>query len=96
MTVHIDQGVGEQALDFLARLGAHPAVAFYEHGVAFAITSILGQLGLSYRNDQYGNIIVRILGKGPNTVPLALVAHMDHPGFEAISVQGECLVAVAL
>ena len=96
MTVQLDQAVGDQALDFLARLGANPAVAFYEHDVAFAITSILGQLGLAYRSDQYGNIIVRIPGKGPDTVPLALVAHMDHPGFEAVSVEGEYLVGVAL
>ena len=36
------------ALDILARLGAQPAVAFYESGVAAAVKEILGELNLDY------------------------------------------------
>lgn len=86
----------QQALDILAELGAQPAVAFWEAGVASAITSRLNELGLGFRVDSYGNIIAHIKGRDPNTEPLALVAHMDHPGFEAVAVEDTDLVATAL
>ena len=86
----------DQALDFLARLGGQPAVAFYEDGVASVITAILSEAQLPFRIDEFGNIIVRIPGQRPDVLPLALMAHMDHPGFEAVDVQGDCLVGVAL
>ena len=86
----------DQALDFLARLGGQPAVAFYEDGVASVITAILSEAQLPFRIDEFGNVIVRIPGQRPDVSPLALMAHMDHPGFEAVDVQGDCLVGVAL
>ena len=85
-----------QALDILARLAEQPAVAFYEDGVATAIKSVLKELDLSYQQDGYGNIMVRLSGQQADAVPLALVAHMDHPGFEAISTHQEYLVCQAL
>ena len=86
----------QQALDMLARLGAQPAVAYWESGVASAIMAILKELVLETRVDQYGNIIARIPGQLPATVPLAFVAHMDHPGFEAVATQGLDLIGNAL
>ena len=86
----------DQALDFLARLGAQPAVAFHEEGVVQAITAILTELGLGYRRDGYGNIIIRLQGRHPGVPPLALVAHMDHPGFEAVDTEGDFLIGKAL
>ena len=86
----------ERALNILARLGAQPAVAFHEEGVARTITAILAELGLGMRQDSYGNIIVHLPGQQPNVPPLGLVAHMDHPGFEATQVQGDLLTAQAL
>ena len=86
----------QQALDILARLGQQPAVAYWESGVAAAIIAILKEAGLDTQVDQYSNIIARIPGQHPNTVPLALVAHMDHPGFEAVAVQGFNLIGNAL
>ena len=91
MSVHNDQ-----ALDFLARLGAQPSVAFHEEGVAQAITAILTEVGLEYRRDGYGNIILRLQGRHPDVPPLALVAHMDHPGFEAVGTQDDFLIGEAL
>ena len=91
MSVHHDQ-----ALDFLARLGAQPAVAFHEGGVAQAITAILAEMGLGYSRDGYGNIILRLQGRQTDVPPLALVAHMDHPGFEAVGTHGDLLIGDAL
>ena len=86
----------DQALEFLARLGGQPAIAFYEDGVASVITGILSEAQMPFRVDEFGNIIVRIPGQRPDVAPLALMAHMDHPGFEAVDVQGDYLVGVAL
>ena len=86
----------DTALGILARLGAQPAVAFYEEGVSSVVAAILTELELAYRVDDFGNIIVRLPGADPNIPPLAVVAHMDHPGFEAVAVQEGLLVATAL
>ena len=86
----------DQALDFLARLGAQPSVAFHEEGVALAITAILTEMGLGYHKDGYGNIILRLPGREADIPPLALVAHMDHPGFEALGTRGDLLIGEAL
>ena len=86
----------DQALSIIARLGAQPAVAFYEGGVASEISRILSEMPLPFSVDEYGNIIVRIPGRSAEVPPLALVAHMDHPGFEAVAVQDEYLVGDAL
>ncbi|PKB71856.1 MAG: hypothetical protein BZY87_03210 [SAR202 cluster bacterium Io17-Chloro-G6] len=72
----------EQALDFLSRLGSNPATAFKEDGVADTVRAILDELGLEYRQDAFGNIIAKISGTDSTANPLAIVAHMDHPGFE--------------
>ena len=77
-------------------MGAQPAVAFYEDGVAQAITATLKEMGLGFRRDGYGNIIVHLPGLRSEVPALALVAHMDHPGFEAIAAQGELLIGQAL
>jgi endoglucanase len=85
-----------QALDFLARLAEQPAVAFYEGGVASAVRSILEELELGFQEDVYGNIVARVPGRQPDCAPLALVAHMDHPGFEAVATHEGYLVCDAL
>ena len=79
----------EEALDFLARLGAQPAVAYHEAGVASAVRGILAETGLEHSEDRFGNILVRLPGANPDITPLAIVAHMDHPGFELIERHGE-------
>ncbi len=84
------------ALDILSRLAAQPAVAFWESGVASVVTSTLDELRLDYRLDVYGNIIAKLPGQDPTAPPLALVAHMDHPGFEAVETQDDYLIARSL
>ena len=86
----------ESALNILATLGRNPAVAFHEAPVASAIKSILAGAGLAADSDTFGNIICRLPGQDPGETPLALVAHMDHPGFEAVDYQGDFLIADAL
>ena len=72
----------------MARLASHPAVAYWESGVASAVRSTLAELDLEAMADDYGNIIARIAGTETGATPLALMAHMDHPGFEAVSQAG--------
>ena len=86
----------EQALNILSRLGVQPAVAYREAGVASAVELTLKELGVAWEVDEYGNIIARVPGLDADAEPLALVAHMDHPGFEAVSYQGDYLVCDVL
>ncbi len=79
----------EEALDFLARLGGQPAVAYHESGVASVVREILDGIGIDYSIDAPGNILARIPGSKPDVVPLAIVAHMDHPGFELTERHGD-------
>ena len=72
----------EQALDFLSRLGGNPATAFRETGVADTVIAILDEIEVGYQQDSFGNIIAKVPGADSTANPLAVVAHMDHPGFE--------------
>ena len=78
----------EEALDFLARLGARPAVAYHEGGVSSVAQGILHGTGVTYDIDTFGNILARLPGTNPDVPPIAIVAHMDHPGFELTERQG--------
>lgn len=88
-----------RALDFLARLAAQPAVAFHESGVAGVVRAALAEIGVSWRTDEFGNIIARIAGAGGDAgghPPIAFMAHMDHPGYEIVGRDGDYLVGQAL
>ena len=85
-----------RTLDFLARLGAQPAIAFHENGVATAVRGALTEIGVSWRTDNFGNIIARIPGSDCDGVPpIAFMAHMDHPGFEIVGRDGDNLIGKA-
>ena len=94
----------ESALDLLARLGARPATSFREGDVANVVQTILAELDVAYRVDDYGNIIAHRPGAAvvadpagqPAVPPIAFVAHLDHPGFEAVAVDGDFLVATVM
>jgi endoglucanase len=91
----------QQALDFLSRLGSNPATAFREDGVANEVKAILSEIGLKYEQDTFGNIIAKVAGSknpgpGSTTNPLAIVAHMDHPGFEITGAQADDYIATAM
>ena len=86
-----------RALDFLARSGAQSAVAFHEHGVVTAVWDALTEIGVSRRTDNFGNIIARIAGTDAEAhPPIALMARMDHPGFEIVGRVRDYLIGMAL
>ncbi|MFB3120349.1 MAG: M28 family peptidase [Stenotrophomonas maltophilia] len=102
----------EQALETLARLGSSPATSFSEDGVAAGIKAVLGEMGVRFEEDAFGNILAILpsqsgpsqSGKSPSestpNPPIAFVAHMDHPGFEIVAsdatFEGDFLVGKAL
>ena len=102
----------EQALETLARLGSSPATSFSEDGVAAVIKAVLGEMGVRFEEDAFGNILATLpslsgssqSGKSPSgstpNPPIAFVAHMDHPGFEIVAsdatFEGDSLIGKAL
>ena len=85
-----------RAQSLLEDLGACPATPFWEERVAGRIRAHLHRLGLSPQEDKYGNLLVHVRGQNPEEPPIALVAHMDHPGFEAVEALDDTIVARAL
>ena len=87
----------ELSLDILRDLGGRPAVAFHEGLVAEGVRARLAALGLTATADAYGNLVARLPGAADAGVPpIAFVAHMDHPGFEAVQVSRQGVTARAL
>ena len=94
-----DKGTNTLLLDLLQDLGARPAVSFLEGAVADCIQGTLEGIGLPVERDRYGNLIVHLTGLsdgGGEQPPIAFVAHMDHPGFEAVEHVGDVVIARAL
>jgi endoglucanase len=58
-----------------------PTVPYHEAGVRAEVEAICREAGLAATRDRFGNVLVR-LQRNPHLRPLALCAHMDHPGFE--------------
>ena len=85
-----------RSLEILAELGSRPAVAYWEADVAARIRGYVAEMGLAADADDYGNIVVRCPGEDQGQPPMALVAHMDHPGFEALETQGDLIIARAM
>ena len=82
-------------LEILPTLCRQPAISYFEDKVAREVQAILTDAALPWEQDEYGNIIARLTrpdaaGATPPR-PVALVAHMDHPGFEVIGVDGRRL-----
>jgi putative aminopeptidase FrvX len=75
------------------RLMRNPAAPYYEHAVREEVKSICRENRLSFEQDPFGNILIR-LENNRSIRPLALAAHMDHPGFEVARVLSDqsCVV----
>ncbi len=87
----------ERALELLQELGSRPAAPFFEHGPSSYIWELLAHLEVEASHDAYGNILAHYEHSTPSSQPpIALVAHMDHPGFEVIKVSAGRVVARAL
>ena len=86
----------ERALDVLRGLGGAPATPFFEGRVARLVLGYLREMGAEHWRDEYGNIVARYRrGDAAGRAAAAFVAHMDHPGFEVVEVDGLRAVAVA-
>lgn len=85
-----------RALEILRELGERPAAPFHESAPAGYILETLRSIGLDADTDAFGNVIARHRNTDSDNPPLALVAHMDHPGFEIVEASEHGLLAVAL
>ena len=70
-----------------------PTAPFHEDAVATFIERVVEQLDLKVQHDPFGNLIVKRPGAGKSRNKLAFMAHMDHPGFEAVDVEGTTVIA---
>lgn len=62
-----------------------PTAPYHEHLVRDSVTTHLTGLGLPVERDAAGNVIARYCPDAAAKLPpLVFVAHMDHPGFEAL------------
>ena len=87
----------ERALEFLRGLGSCPATPFFEDLPAQYITEALRRAGVDYRHDEFGNIVAHVPAAAESSgPPVAFVAHMDHPGFEVVEIEGAGAVARAM
>ena len=74
-----------RAIDILETLCLQPSVSFHERRVAREILRILGDAGIEPSVDRWGNVSALLAGN-EELPPLVFVAHMDHPGLEAMEV----------
>lgn len=71
----------KESLSLLEPLLSLPTAPFNERFVSAFLREQLTRCGIEFSTDEYGNILARSGG----AAELALVAHMDHPGFEIVS-----------
>lgn len=76
------------SIEIFKELAAEPSIPFKEWRVREKIWQIGTKFNLTPRSDQFGNLIFHI-SKGKNDISIALVAHMDHPGFEITKVENK-------
>ncbi len=72
-----------ELLRLAERLLSLPTAPYHEHAVRALVTEYCRILGLRVERDAAGNVFARYQ-QGARGAPLVLVAHMDHPGFEAL------------
>ncbi len=74
-------------LSLAARLMRHPAAPYHEFAVRSEVESICREHRLACRCDRFGNLLVEHQ-RGRGVHPMALVAHLDHPGFDILGAIG--------
>jgi len=79
----------------IQRVLTQPTAPYYETHVANEIRFFCNLEGVKVEEDTFGNLLVvlRPKGKSKPKGKLGFVAHMDHPGFEIVSVKGRRAVA---
>lgn len=84
----------DHAFSVLDAVAGLPTAPLHEEAVARYLVAALRPYGFAVRTDQFGNILAHYR-RGHEARPLALVAHMDHPGFVVTRMSGhEALVDV--
>ena len=87
----------ERALKILRDLGSCAATPFFEGLPAQYITEALRRARVEHRHDEFGNIVAHVRAVAESSgPPVAFVAHMDHPGFEVVEIEGAVGVARAM
>jgi putative aminopeptidase FrvX len=84
--------MNKQTLKLFTDLLSLPTAPYHEDAVSSFIQAFAKKRNLSLKADKYGNLIVRYT-HGKNPKPVALTAHMDHPGFEVLEANGRNLMA---
>jgi len=65
-----------------------PTAPFHEDAVAARVYAFARERGLKIREDRGENLLLEYRNPGARSQALAFSCHMDHPGFEVISVRG--------
>ena len=87
----------ERSLELLRGLGSCPATPFFEGLPTQYIAEALRRAGVDYFSDEFGNIVAHVHAAAESAgPPVAFVAHMDHPGFELVEIEGAGAVAKAM
>jgi endoglucanase len=87
-----DAQLATTALSALESLCRIPSTPYYERVGADWAKSFCDRAGLEVRVDRYGNVLATRRGTDPRAPGLAFVAHLDHPGFEALVEEGNNVV----
>lgn len=85
----------EHALAVLEEVVAIPTAPFHEQAVARHLAFTLQSLGFVVRQDRFGNLLAR-RRRGREARPVALVAHMDHPGLAVTRIAARAVTAEVL
>lgn len=91
-----DANLERCALTALETLAGMPAAPYYEQAGASYVRSVCDKARLETEVDPHGNVLVSRPGTDPGAPGMALVAHLDHPGFEAQESDGGAVIAAAL
>lgn len=86
----------EIAITTLGQLARLPATSYYEQAAAAFVSARCQSLGVDVQEDIWGNVLASRPGSEPGAPGLAFVAHMDHPGFEAIAQEDGHVIARVL
>ncbi|MFW6174619.1 MAG: M28 family peptidase, partial [Chloroflexota bacterium] len=81
--------MAEIGLERLQALGRFPSVPYHEGRVAAYVRSACEHMGIEAQADRFGNVMATLPGEREDVPGVLFVAHMDHPGFEAITVGPE-------
>ncbi len=73
------------ALTVLSEIASIPTAPLHEEGVAAYVARFLRHIGLPFQVDPFGDLIATYR-HGDTSPPVALVAHLDHPGLEIAAV----------